>query len=107
MRRKSLPGWLGATTPDEFIAAMHSDLPMPCHAAVDYSDPNWKDKLADVPQCSGQAIYLSNVCKIPRPMISGIPVALTLPKDHELVFSSPADFLKYHTQYAKTKGKTR
>lgn len=93
MRRKSLPGYLGADEPEHFIAMMHSDTPMPCHLAVDYADPDWQDTLDEVPQCSGQGIYLSNVCKRPRP---GENAARTLPADPEHVFASRQEFLDHH-----------
>lgn len=94
MRRVSAPGWLGAAEPEAFIDSMHNDQPMPCHLAVDYEDPQWMEKLARVPQCSGQAIYLSNVCLLPRP---GANNARTLPADRVRVFASRAEFLAHHT----------
>jgi len=97
MRRASAPGWLGSDTPEDFIRTMHGDMPMPCHLAVNYEDPYWRQRLKDAPQCSGQAIYLSNICKRPRPDLQGNPVAQTLPADRVTVFARPDEFLAHHT----------
>ncbi len=91
MRRTSLRGYLGDDTPEHFIQMMHGESPMPCHLAVDYADPSWRKQIASAPQCSGQAVYLSNVCKLPRP--GG---AKTLPADRTAIFANAQEFLAHH-----------
>lgn len=88
MRRTSAPGWTGAASPEELIDGMGSDGPMPCHTEVDYTDPDWEESLPHVHQCTGQAHYLSNICKLPRH-------AKRLSKSDD-VFASREDFLVHH-----------
>jgi hypothetical protein len=93
MRRQSAPGWTGAAIPRELLMGMSSGNAMPCHMTVDYDDSDWKDRLEDARQCSGQAIYLTHTCTIPRP---GPSAALRLPADRETVFGNPLEFLEHH-----------
>src|SRR5579862_6948711 len=67
-RRKSLPGWLGGLTPDEFRWLANSEARMPCHSAahgkgigIDYRNPD-----PALPQCAGRAIYWANQLKRAR-----------------------------------------
>jgi len=53
-RRRSLPGYVGASTPTEFISTTQADVAMPCHMSVDWvgkGDMGWfgvsRDKVAD------------------------------------------------------------
>lgn len=77
-RRDSLQGWLGSLSPRAWLSAAHGEDTADCHTTRG-------------PQCAGLAIYRSNVCKRPRNT-----AALVLPKDRELVFSSPVEFLTHH-----------
>ena len=91
-RRKSLAGYLGNDTPDHFAAiALIGEEPMPCHLAVDYSDPDWKQKLDMVPQCSGFGIFLTHNCKSPRN-----PEVKTLPANKRTVLGSVRDWIAHH-----------
>ena len=91
-RRKSLAGYVGATTPEEFLASSHSAAePMPCHMEVNYERKDWQAQAKKVHQCSGHAIYLENVCKVPR-----TDDVKTLPADKELVFGNGYAFLEHH-----------
>jgi hypothetical protein len=91
-RRKSLAGYTGAASVEDFAAAAYQgEIPLPCHLAVDYEDPDWKRKLDRAPQCSGHAITLTNSCKSPR----NKEVQL-LPADHVNVFSFQHEFLNHH-----------
>lgn len=75
--RKALPGWLGGGTADEWLQTAHSNTMVPCH-------------VIDNQQCAGIAIYRANVLKkVPPPL-------LTLPKNHEKVFSTPMEFEDHH-----------
>lgn len=93
--RTSLPGYLGETTPEEFTNTAKSGMvPMPCHMAVDYDndEEDWQEQLGSVPQCSGHAIFLSNICNLPRDPTS----VFRLPANHALVFSTANEFFLYH-----------
>jgi hypothetical protein len=76
MRRDSLNGWLGGSTPDEYVRLSHSDCNVDCH--VHGGSP-----------CAGMAIYRTNVCK-------SQPPEHKLPADHTNVFSTPMQFLEHH-----------
>lgn len=77
MARKSLRGWLGGSTPEEYVRLAHSDVVVPCHCVKDV-------------QCAGMAIYRRNVAK------RCDPPNLVLEKDKDLVFATPAEFLAHH-----------
>lgn len=76
--RKSLPGWLGEMTSDEWLMACHGESPMPCHVFVGA-------------ECAGAAIYRGNVHKAPRDKS-----LLVLPQDAKLVFATPMEFKTHH-----------
>lgn len=75
--RKALPGWLGNSTADEWLATVHGEALIECHTT---------DK-----QCAGAAIFRGNVCKVPRD-----PNILTLPADRVKVFSWNKEFKDHH-----------
>ena len=75
---KSLPGWLGNMTVEEWIAAAHGEARVDCHTLIG-------------PQCAGFAIYRANVCKRPRD-----PDQLRLPADRTLVFANAPAFRDHH-----------
>jgi len=64
--KNSLQGWLGNATPESFVEAIHDEEKMPCHCAVDYTDPDWEEKLADKPYCVGHLLATRAACKSPR-----------------------------------------
>lgn len=74
--RKSLNGWLGGASIEEWLRTAHSDTQVDCHTLKGA-------------QCAGLAIYRSNVCK------SVMPPLLKLPKDTEKVFSF-GEFRTHH-----------
>lgn len=76
--RKSLNGWLGALTPEEWVQVAHGETKIDCHTKKGA-------------QCAGSAIYRSNVCKSPRD-----PKVIRLEKNTSLVFASPSEFLAHH-----------
>lgn len=85
-RRKSAPGWLGPHTAEEWISMAHGEGFIACHLTIEKAGDN-----ADaMTQCSGSAIFRSNLCKLPR---SG---AATLPSDRTTVFGSNAEFTTHH-----------
>jgi hypothetical protein len=77
MRRKSLPGWLGGATAEEYRRVCHSDIIVKCHTTIG-------------PQCAGVAIYRANVAKRVD------PPGLVLPADRSNVFATPMEFVEHH-----------
>lgn len=92
-RRASMPGWLGAGSPESFLDCMQRDEPLPCHQTIEYDDLNWLPKWmaqgADTGHmCAGALIFLAN-------KLQHHPFK-KLPKDHELVFSNSLEFVRHH-----------
>lgn len=82
--RSALNGWLGGSTPQEYIQLAHSDNQIDCHTL-------------DGPQCAGAAIYRANMAKSVRD-----PQVLRLPADRERVFKNPMEFIEHHSKGALT-----
>jgi hypothetical protein len=76
LRRDSLAGWLGQSTPEQYARLCHSDELVECHVHAGS-------------RCAGLAIYRNNTAK-------SQPVEHRLPKDHESVFSNMMEFLAHH-----------
>ena len=76
--RKSLHGWLGELSAQDWVMIAHGDNPIECHVLLRT-------------QCAGLAIYRANVFKSPRD-----PKALKLPRDPTRVFTSPQEFIGHH-----------
>ena len=91
-RRESLKGYLGDSTPAEFLQQSEMELRMPCHIHVDYERNDWQHQARTAPQCAGRAIHFANRCKKPRDSD-----LLVLPADREEVFSNPQEFYDHHT----------
>lgn len=90
-RRDSKPGELGGSPVETFVGQTYGAFWIPCHELIDYNDPNWREQY-HVPQCAGAAIYRENChSEIGRPK-----ELLKLPKDTELVFQTPAEFVGHH-----------
>lgn len=97
-RRESAPGWLGASTPEEFMLQAQSEIRMPCHCHVDYEQEDWEDQIEDAPRCAGHAIFLKNSCKMPRE--PGLKQFVNeVNKDTTKVFNWPHEFLAHHNQF--------
>jgi hypothetical protein len=91
-RKDSAPGWLGASTPVEFLQQSEAETQMPCHLHVDYERDDWEDQAITAPQCAGRAIHFANRCKRPKN-----PSLITLPANYQDVFGNPQDFVAHHT----------
>lgn len=101
-RREALPGFLGASSPERFIATSLNDDPMPCHTTMDYDDPEWKSKFESGEmgrECAGNATFFANLCKRSRD-----PRRLVVKPDRERVFTDPRDFITHHRSGAKSWG---
>lgn len=106
-RRDSLPGWLGSGTPESFAyGAVADKLPeeFPCHCAIDYDDPKWKDtQYPEASLCAGALAMARNNCKLATDPERAALIA-QVPRDPE-VFQFPAEFLAHHkAQNAKVMG---
>jgi hypothetical protein len=94
-RKTSAPGWLGSSTPLQFLAQAESEIRMPCHCAISYEDPNWKNQVEQAPRCAGHATYLRNRCKSPRdPGLSAFVRQVTA--NTQEVFTHAVDFVAHH-----------
>lgn len=71
---------LGELTIETFMSHAHSESVMDCHMGTGKH------------QCAGAAIYRANVCKLTRHPEK----IMSLPADHEKVFSSPIEFTNHH-----------
>jgi hypothetical protein len=83
-------GWLGAYTPEGFIATAMADVRLPCHTAVDYDADDWEELAEAAPECTGNADFFANICKLSRDRerVKGHP--------NPDVFASPQEFLDHH-----------
>lgn len=93
-RRKAMPGWLGAATPQSFIVEISMERPLPCHPSIDYDDDQWLEKWAAQKIgkiCAGSLILSANMGKRPRD-----PKFPRLQSDKKLVFASHREFIDHH-----------
>jgi len=90
-----MQGWLGAASPEEFgLAVGEADLP--CHKAIDYDDPQWREtQLPEAPACAGALILTKNQSKIPvNPRLAAMVGKVA--KDTEKVFAWTFEFIQHH-----------
>lgn len=95
-RRKAMPGWLGAGSPESFVDCMNRDEPLPCHQTIDYDDPAWLEKWSTQESgsmCAGALVFMAN--KLQRPKAPGFP---TMPQDKINVFANTLEFVRYHRE---------
>lgn len=88
------PGALGGSPPEKYIAQSIGPFVLPCHLHCDFTNPDWKAKVIDTPQCLGAATFRANLgvdCVMPPALIRAKP-------DHETVFSNHAEFVAHHLQ---------
>ena len=90
------PGETGGSHPSVFIGQSVGPFRIPCHEALDYSDPDWKtSEITDVaPQCVGNAIFRARI-GVDQMMPEGI--LRVEPQDGDGVFDSMAGFFSFHT----------
>jgi hypothetical protein len=95
-RKESAAGWLGASTPVEFLQQSESGMKMPCHIHIDYEKDDWNTAIDNAPECAGRAIHMANRCK-------RVPDVLQLRPDRDNVFTNPQDFIDHHSLGEGTK----
>jgi len=95
-RRKAMPGWLGASSPEGFIDCMERDEPLPCHQTIDYdNNPHWlvewlHQKTGHM--CAGALQFMAN--KVQQHPFQ------RMEKDHDNVFSNTVEFVRFHRESA-------
>lgn len=90
--REVKPGALGGSPVNTYIGQAYGPFVIPCHKHCDFTDPDWKQKTIDTPQCAGVAIFRANIGVSPY-----LPAMIhTLAPNHDAVFSSPAEFMAHH-----------
>jgi hypothetical protein len=80
----------GGSSVKTYVGQVQGPFWLPCHMEKEYNGKETEPKA--VSQCAGAAIYRSNVknpYKLPEQLLS-------LPEDHELVFSSHAEFIAHY-----------
>lgn len=91
-RRDSTPGHLGGSEPEVYIGQTFGPFYIPCHLTYGEHAENIRDHLHCTGGCAGSAIFRANIGVDSR-MPKGVN---KLPADHDLVFSTPAEFLAHH-----------
>jgi len=97
-RRASAAGYLGECShdPHEFVDLhWHTDLPLPCHMAVDWENPDAQEIAMEAALCRGFLILLHNSCKLPHNRDLADAVRSMEP-DHERFFSRLDEFCEHH-----------
>ena len=96
MRRNALKGYLGNSTPEEFIEQIQSECDMPCHCYINYERDDWREEqLPFAPSCAGVLVFMKNQCKLPRNKTL-VNKVRKVECDRENVFSFNHEFLEYH-----------
>jgi hypothetical protein len=81
--RKSIKGWLGHMSPEDWLQLAHGEGTADCHGTQQANGDAW--------ECAGLAIYRANMCKSVRD-----PNVRRLPADRITVFATPNEFRNHH-----------
>ena len=81
-----------------YIGQIFGPFLLPCHQEAGFNEEGRCNIWPDVPQCAGAAMFRSNL-GIAEIMPDGLH---HLPKNTELVFASPEEFLAHHMQITLT-----
>lgn len=95
-RKESLPGYLGASTPTEFMLhTLDQEVRMPCHSAIDYEDKDWyRSQYPQAPLCAGALAFMCNTAKSPRD--PDLRDARNQVGRRDDVFGNRKEFLEHH-----------
>lgn len=88
--KTSAPGWLGTSTPIEFLQQSEAGIHMPCHLHVDYERPDWQKQANRAPACRGRLIHFANRSK----RVPGLP---SVERDDGF-FTNPQEFIDHHSR---------
>lgn len=87
------PGALGGSPPETYIGQAYGPFLLPCHKACDFSDPDWKRKTEDAPQCAGAAMFRSHMG-----ISAHLPTMLHSLDPQGPVLDDPVKFYAHHKQ---------
>jgi len=90
------PGALGGSAPEVYIGQVYGPFLLPCHKHVDFSDPQWKQKVMGTPQCAGAAMF-----RKAQGLDQYLPEAIHTLEPEGPVLSDPAAFYAHHKQITK------
>lgn len=90
--RECRPGALGGSNPAAYIGQAHGPFALPCHKHCDFSDPGWRSKALDTPQCAGAAVFRTHIGAADH-----MPAAMPRMPANATVFASEAEFIAHHT----------
>lgn len=93
-RRDSVPGHLGGSEAEVYIGQCYGPFFIPCHLTYDKVDDHLRENLHCTGGCAGSAVFRANL-GWDHHMPQGIN---KLPADHEVVFSTPEEFVAHHRQ---------
>lgn len=98
-RSDSMPGWLGANSPEEMTSAiLWHENELPCHSSIDYARADWQEKwLAGKigKRCVGSLIMARRHAKLMRDPDYAAAVKAA-DRAAEGVFTNLRDFIAYH-----------
>lgn len=90
-RKDVTPGTLGGTPAASYIGQAHGPFTLPCHMHCDFTDPDWKAKAKDTPQCAGALAFRTHIGVADR-----MPAAMPRMPANEQVFADEYEFLAHH-----------
>lgn len=96
--RKVQAGKLGGSGPAAYIGQIHAGMWLPCHAGVNFDDPQWRVDFT-APQCAGAAMFRTAVGSKPSPHMLRLPTT-------NAVFDSEAEFVAHHCQVTEAEAET-
>ena len=100
-RKKSLPGWLGPHTVDEFVAYVQFDYPYPCHKTLVEGRETVEDtELREGENiCIGLVHLRNNSCKKARDEDSDLrKEEIRLKGEENECFANTVEFAKHHSK---------
>jgi hypothetical protein len=85
------PGALGGSPVETYIGQAIGPFILPCHMACDFSDPHWKQKAINTPQCAGAAHFRANIG-----VAEMLPSQIHKLPESEKSFANLAEFVAHH-----------
>lgn len=91
----SARGYLGGSTPLEFLGQYHAEVRVPCHEEVDWESDDLDAEVAGAPTCRGYLSFMANSGKLPRDPALWAEVEAA--GRDRLVMGTTPEFLAHHT----------